>query len=128
MPDGLYLSRFNIVPRFLKIKERRLFMSDKKSRKFNGFVTDFKPVAGTQSADVTLLILPDDPQVAQKIQNVPLGRKARTVTVRISSKKIPVGYGLLSRLAGGGIVFVETEVIRNVEHIVTTHQLAVVDN
>ena len=103
-------------------------MSGKKSRKFNGFVTDFKPVAGTQSADVTLLILPDDPQVAQKIQNVPLGRKARTVTVRISSKKIPVGSGLLSRLVGGGIVFVETEVIRNVEHIMTTHQLAVVDN
>lgn len=103
-------------------------MSGNKSRKFNGFVTDFKPVAGTQSADVTLLILPDDPQVAQKIQSVPLGSKARTVTVRISSKKIPVGYGLLSRLVGGGIVFVETEVIRNVEHIVTTHQLAVVDN
>ena len=103
-------------------------MSGKKSRKFNGFVTDFKPVANTNSADVTLLILPDDPQVAQKIQSVPLGSKARTVTVRISYNKIPVGYGLLSRLAGGGIVFVETEVIRNVEHIVTTHQLAVVDD
>ena len=103
-------------------------MPDKKSRKFNGFVTDFKPVAGTKSADVTFLILPEDPQVAQKIQNVPLGRSARTITARISYSKVPVGYGLLSRLVGGGIVFVETEAAdtNTIEYIVTVQQLAVV--